>query len=54
MVWGSACEPRAFQVPLQLSTSDEKIKFIGKTHCENGKQAATFVSKLKGQNVHGC
>lgn len=54
MVWGSACELRAFQVRLQLSTSDGKIKFVGKTHCENGKQTATFISKPKGQNVHEC
>lgn len=42
MVWGSTCEPRAFQVPLQPSTFDEKIKFTGKTHYENGKQAANI------------
>lgn len=54
MVWGSACELRAFQVRLQLSTSDGKIKFVGKTHCENGKQTATFISKPKGQNVREC
>lgn len=54
MVWGSACGLRALQVRLQLSTSDEKIKSVGKTHCENGKQTATFISKLKGQNEREC
>lgn len=54
MVWGSACEPRTFQVPLQLSKSDEKIKFMGKTHCENGKQAATLISMLKKWNACEC
>lgn len=54
MVWLSAYEPRTFQVPLQLPKSDEKIKFMGKTHCENGKQAATLISKLKEWNVCEC
>lgn len=54
MVRGSACEPRTLQMPLQLSKSDEKIKFMGKTHCENGKQAAALISKLKEQNVCEC